>query len=183
MPTVSEASSLSTRTLTLTGLLAAVALALQASGLGFVPVPTPAGAITILHVPAIVAGILAGPWSGCAVGGVFGAYTLMNFAPPDPRVHLLPRLLVGPLAWLVFRAALPLAPALRSALAAASATLFHTAGVTGLAVGLGWFPAAAMLPVAALHGPLEAGAAVLLTVPIVRALSGRNSAPIGGRRP
>lgn len=238
---------MSTRKLTLTGLLAAVALALQATGVGFLPVPTPGGAITILHIPAIVAGIVAGPWSGAVVGGIFGAYTFMHYAPPDPLVHIVPRLLIGPMAWLVYRAALRLpeaTPMVRAgiaalclgvlptaaltwymamtwggllppgvagslaalatlavaalvfrqaaraaldprsyaaALAAAVATLFHTASVTALAVGLGWFPAAAMVPVAAIHGPLEAGAAVLLTVPIVRALSRRSPAVAMGR--
>lgn len=238
---------MSTRKLTLTGLLAAVALALQVSGVGFLPVPTPGGAITILHIPAIVAGIVAGPWSGAVVGGLFGLFTFTRFAPPDPVVHFLPRLLIGPVAWLVFRAALrlPAAASVRgaiaslclgvlptaaltwylavhagallpagvaeslaglatlvvstlvfrqaarseldprsyaAALAAACATLFHTVSVTSLVVGLGYFPAAAMVPVAAIHGPLEAGAAVLLTVPIVRALSRRQgaSAPVVG---
>ena len=170
---------MSTRTLTLTGLLAALSLALQTTGLGFLPVPTPGGAITILHVPALVAGLLAGPWSGALVGGFFGLHTFMHFPPPDPLVHVLPRLLIGPVAWWVHRAALRMPGSEflprdgAVALAAIGATLYHTAGVTGLAVRLGYFPAEVMVPVAVVHGPLEAGAAVLLTVPLVRTLSRR----------
>ncbi|MEZ4716446.1 MAG: ECF transporter S component [Caldilineaceae bacterium] len=42
------------------------------------PVPNPSGNATIMHVPAIIAGIIAGPISGLIVGGIFGLYSFLS---------------------------------------------------------------------------------------------------------
>ncbi|MCB0162312.1 MAG: ECF transporter S component, partial [Caldilineaceae bacterium] len=55
--------TLSVRSIVITGILAAVAILLGATRLGFIPVPNPSGNATIMHVPAIIAGIIAGPIS------------------------------------------------------------------------------------------------------------------------
>lgn len=164
---------LSTRQITLTGLLAALAMALGATGLGYIPVPTPGQALTIMQIPAIVAGLVAGPVSGAVVGGLFGAFSLMRgYAPPDPLVQLVPRALIGVVAWAVYVRLLGLRPGRwrRAATAAAAvASLFHTTAVLGLVVLLGYFPPQAALVTWVVHGPLEAVVAVALTVPAVSA--------------
>ncbi len=52
---------LSTRSIVIAGMLGAIAIFLGASGVGIFPVPTPAGKATILHVPAILGGVIEGP--------------------------------------------------------------------------------------------------------------------------
>lgn len=52
---------LTTRQLAISGMLGAIAIILGATRLGFIPVPTRAGNVTIMHIPAILGGILEGP--------------------------------------------------------------------------------------------------------------------------
>ena len=164
---------LSTRQITLTGLLAALSMALGATGLGYIPVPTPGQALTVMQIPAIVAGLVAGPISGALVGGLFGAFSLLRgYAPPDPVVQLVPRVLIGVVAWAVYVRFLVARPGHWRAAATAAAglaSLVHTTTVLGLVVLRGYFPLQAGLVTWAIHGPLEAAAAIALTVPVVAA--------------
>jgi len=164
---------LSLRQLTLTGLLAALAMALGATGLGFIPVPTPGQALTLMPIPVILAGLIAGPVSGALVGGLFGCFCLLRgFAPPDPLVQVLPRLLVGVVAWGIYVRVLVWRPtAWRAAAATATilASLFHSTMVLGLVAWMGYFPTQAAWLTWVLHGPLEAGIAVIVTVPALTA--------------
>src|SRR5256885_13300742 len=48
------------RTVVVSGVLAAIQLALGFTGIGFIPLPTSVNA-TILHIPAILAGVMEGP--------------------------------------------------------------------------------------------------------------------------
>ena len=94
------------RRIVITGILAAVAILLGATRLGFLPVPNPSGNATIMHVPAIIAGIIAGPISGLIVGGIFGLYSFLNSVVPffkDPLVSILPRLFIGVTAYYTYR--------------------------------------------------------------------------------
>ena len=89
---------LSTRSIALAGVLAAVTMVLGWTGIGFIPVPTPAARATILHIPAILAGILEGPVAGLLVGGIFGIFSFALAVIPmfkDPLVAIVPRLLIG----------------------------------------------------------------------------------------
>lgn len=103
-------STFTVRRIVITGMLAAIAILLGVTGLGFIPVPTPIGAATILHIPAIIAGILEGPIAGLIVGGIFGVYSLLQATGPadvpfrDPIVSILPRLLVGVTPYFAYRA-------------------------------------------------------------------------------
>jgi uncharacterized membrane protein len=162
---------LSLRQLTLTGLLAALAMALGATGLGFIPVPTPGQALTLMPIPVILAGLIAGPVSAALVGGIFGCFCLLRgFAPPDPLVQVLPRLLVGVVAWGIYVRFLAWRPtAWRAAAATATvlASLFHSTLVLG--PWMGYFPTQAALLTWILHGPLEAGIAAIVTIPALTA--------------
>jgi uncharacterized membrane protein len=86
------------------GLLLAVTLLLAFTPVGFIPVPTPAGSATIAHIPAIIGGVLEGPWVGAIVGLGFGLGSFFSPAVPikDPLVIILPRLFIGIAAALAF---------------------------------------------------------------------------------
>lgn len=100
----------------LAGILGALIAALGFTPLGMVPVPTPAGSATILHIPVILAALLEGPVFGALVGFLFGGVSFWRavVAPSnpvaqvmftDPITAFLPRILIGVVAFYVFRIA------------------------------------------------------------------------------
>lgn len=95
------------RDITVTGVLGAVAILLGLiPGLGFIPAPTPAANATTMHIPAIIAGILEGPLVGALVGGIFGLFSFTRATTPifaNPIIAFLPRILIGVVAYFVFR--------------------------------------------------------------------------------
>jgi uncharacterized membrane protein len=101
------------RKIAIAGAMGAIAIFLGASHLGFIPWVTGV-ALTIMHVPVIIAAVLEGPVVGLIVGALFGIFSLIQAAvaptgPVDvafinPLVSVLPRLLIGPAAWLAYRA-------------------------------------------------------------------------------
>ena len=106
----------SVRTMVTTALLGALIVVLGLTPLGFIPVPTPAGSATTVHIPVILAAIVAGPAGGAAAGFLFGAFSfwqaLTSAANPlarimfsDPLVAFLPRILIGLVAYGAYRAA------------------------------------------------------------------------------
>ena len=87
------------------GIIGGIALFLGFTRLGFIPVPIPLiGNATIMHIPAIVGGALEGPMS------VFWQVRSSGYSPfcrrttrsSKPIVAILPRLLIGVVAWAVF---------------------------------------------------------------------------------
>lgn len=124
------------RTIVVAGVLASIQIVLGLTGLGFIPTPTGVNA-TILHIPAILAGVVAGGVAGAATGGIFGIFSFLRATTPlfqNPVIALGPRLLIGLVAFLVYRAVKPVNEVLALALAGALGTLTNTAGVLGLAV-------------------------------------------------
>ena len=97
---------LSTREIVIAGVIGGVALFLGATRLGFIPVPIPfIGNATIMHIPAIVGGALEGPVVGALAGLIFGIFSFLYADVPifkDPIVAILPRILIGVVAWAVF---------------------------------------------------------------------------------
>lgn len=101
----SKGSFLSTRGIVVAGILGAIAIFLGATQLGFIPVPTAAGHATIMHVPAILGGVLEGPIVGGIIGLIFGIFSFFDATVPyfkDPLVAILPRILIGIVAYLVY---------------------------------------------------------------------------------
>ena len=97
--------SLTVRDIVIAGVLGAVAILLGVTRLGYIPVPTAAGNATIMHIPAIIGGIMQGPVVGIIVGAIFGISSFLNATVPlfkDPLVAILPRLFIGVAAWLVY---------------------------------------------------------------------------------
>ena len=134
---------LSTRQITMAGLLSALTVVLGITGMGLVPVPTPAVFATIMHIPVILGGILEGPLVGGLIGLLFGLFTLT--AVPDPRIVIPARLLIGLVSYFAYGAVLSLMsdrgrqnPRSRFALAGAAAgvmgTVTNTVGTLSLAV-------------------------------------------------
>src|SRR5215213_9078791 len=97
--------SLNVRQIVIAGILGGIAIFLGYTRLGFIPVPNLAGNATIMHVPAILGSALEGPVVGVIVGGIFGIYSWLYAEIPlfkDPIVAIVPRLLIGIVAWLTF---------------------------------------------------------------------------------
>jgi uncharacterized membrane protein len=101
-----------TRKIVVTGILGALSIFLALTPLGFWswgPVSA-----TILHVPVIIGAVIEGPVVGVIVGLIFGVFSMLRAAiapngPLDPAftnplISVLPRLFIGPIAWLVWSA-------------------------------------------------------------------------------
>ena len=102
----------STRKIVISGVMGAISIILGATHWGFIPWFTGV-ALTLMHVPVIIGAVLEGPVVGLVIGLIFGAFSLLQAAiaptgPTDvwftnPLVSIVPRLFIGPMAWLVYR--------------------------------------------------------------------------------
>jgi uncharacterized membrane protein len=182
--------SLGVRKIAAAGVLSAIIIVLGITRLGFIP--SPLGAITIMHVPVILGAILEGPIVGLITGFLFGLFSLIQAAiaataPLDaafvnPLISIVPRLFIGPLAWLLYalisgsiRSGTPEAkphPVRETAgviAAAIGGTLINTALVLSALGVLKLLPWEIIAVVAATNAPLEAGAAAVITLAVVLA--------------
>jgi uncharacterized membrane protein len=128
---------LRTRSIARSGVLSAITILLGWTHVGFIPVPTPAGAATVLHVPAILAGVLEGPVAGFLVGLMFGLFSFLQASIPmfkDPIVAILPRLIIGVTAAYAYRI---LGKAARAWVLASGLVGAGIVGVFGWQVGVG----------------------------------------------
>ncbi len=169
-----SATTVSTRTIVVSGLLAAIQILLGLTGLGFIPLPTGVNA-TILHIPAIIAGVLEGPIAGVAVGLIFGLFSFLRATNPafaDPLVAILPRLFIGLVAWLVFFALRRTNVAVAAAVAGALGTLTNTVLVLTMAVTRGYFTPEFAWTVALTNSPGELIVAAIITGAVVAAVAG-----------
>ncbi len=183
------------RKLVVAGMLSGICLLLSFTPLGYIPIGPLM--LTILHLPVILGALVEGPVVGLVVGLVFGlssvyrAWTTptpVSFVFLDPLVSVLPRLLIGPLAYLAFRGFGKLAKGKRlawlpAAGAAVTGSLVNTVGVLGAiyflhgaqyveAMGSLASMAAALIWGAALtNGLPEAAAAAIIVAPAERAIS------------
>lgn len=166
-----------TRKIVITGVLGAIAVLLGLTRLGFIPWVTGAS-LTIMHVPVIIGAVLEGPLVGLGIGLIFGIFSLIQAAvaptgPADvwftnPLLSVLPRLFIGPVAWLVWRTLSRwTVPAL--ILAGIAGSLTNTILVLGMIGVLGFLPFAALVPIAVANGLPEAGVSALITLVVVAA--------------
>ncbi|MDR0556960.1 MAG: ECF transporter S component [Treponema sp.] len=104
--------AITVKSMAVTGVLSAVVIVLGVTGLGFIVFPFGV-AITILQTPVIIGAIMEGPVCGFFIGLLFGVFSiiqsaLMGATPMDmafvtyPYIAILPRILIGPAAWLVY---------------------------------------------------------------------------------
>jgi uncharacterized membrane protein len=178
------ASGLGTRQVVVAGVVGGVALFLGATRLGLIPVPIPLiGNATIMHIPAIVGGVLEGPVVGILAGLIFGIFSFLYAESPvfaNPLVAILPRLLIGVVAWAVFVGLRRFSVDLASVAAGLLGSLANTVGVLTLAVLFGLLPLS-IVPVILPQALAEAVLAAVVTVVVVRGVmlfrSGRTTAP------
>lgn len=181
------------RRIVVSGALGAVSVVLAVTPLGYLPW-FGGVSLTVMHIPAIVAAVLEGPWAGVSVGLIFGVTSMVKAAvapigPLDPLftnplVSVLPRLAIGLAAWAVFAAFRGRFRPAAAALAGAVGSFVNTAlvltmlGLTAAAQISGVFGVeAGALPavlagIAVSNGLLEAAAAAVFTAAIVSAWKG-----------
>ena len=177
-------SGLGTRQIVVAGVVGGVALFLGATRLGLIPVPIPLiGNATIMHIPAIVGGVLEGPVVGMLAGLIFGIFSFLYADSPvfaNPIVAIAPRLLIGVVAWAVFVGLRRLSVDLASIVAGLLGSLANTVGVLSLAVLFGLLPVS-VIPAVAPQAIAEAILAAVVTLVVVRGVmlfrSGRTTAP------
>ena len=166
------------RKIAVAGVMSAIAIFLGATRLGFIPWFTGA-ALTIMAAPVIIGAVLEGPVVGLVIGFLFGAFSLIQAAvapggPTDaiftnPLISVLPRLFIGPVAWLIYRALEKVNTPLALVLAGLGGSLTNTVLVLGMLVAfgyLGWLPAAG---IAGINGGPEAAANAVLALAVVAA--------------
>lgn len=188
-------AALPVRKIAIAGVLSAVAVVLGVTHLGFIPWFSGAS-VTIMHVPVIVGSLLEGPVVGAAIGLIFGLYSLFQAAvaptgPIDvafvnPLVSVLPRLCIGPAAWLLYRALRgggPEVSASREGLAIAAAGVVGSVVNTVLVLSglglLGFIPWPVAGTVAVANGLPEAAVAALVVFVVLTAW---RRIPSGGGR-
>jgi uncharacterized membrane protein len=167
-----------TRKIAVAGLLGAVSVLLGATHWGFIPWISGA-ALTIMHVPVIIGAVLEGPIVGLAIGFIFGLFSLIQGAvaptgPADawfttPLLSILPRLAIGPVAWLVYEALKKANEIVALAVAGVVGSLTNTGLVLGVIGLLGLVPWPAIPPIVLANGLPEAVASAVITVAVVAA--------------
>lgn len=179
----------SLRQIAVVGLLSALTVVLSVTGLGFIPIP-PINA-TILHIPTLIGALVEGPKVGMVIGFVFGAYSMlqnimapniMSFAFLNPLVAVVPRMLIGPAAYVIYKYMPVKRAAIKVAISLFLGTMIHTILVMGMIYLIYAEPYAAaqgipvsnvlniIIGVALFHGPLEGLAATAIGTPVVMAL-------------
>lgn len=128
------------RKMVVTAMLSGICLFLGLTGLGFVPLPL--FKLTILHLPVIIGAIVEGPVVGASIGFIFGLFSIyQNITAPtpmspffyNPLVSILPRLLIGIIAYYIYKLIKSKIKNAKVAIsiAAISGSLINTIGVLG----------------------------------------------------
>ena len=176
-----------TRQIVVAGIIGGIALFLGFTRLGLIPVPIPLiGNATIMHIPAIVGGVLEGPIVGLLAGAIFGVFSFLQADNPvflNPVIAIVPRLFIGVVAWAAFVALKRWSVDLAAVVAGLLGSFANTVGVLGLAVLFGLLPVA-VIPAVMPQAIAEAVLAAVVTLVIVRGVmlfrSGRTTAPETG---
>ncbi len=162
--------TVSVRQIVIAGVLSAIAILLGWTRLGFIPVPTAAGNATIMHVPAIVGGVMEGWLVGGIVGTLFGLFSFLQATVPmfkDPLVAILPRVFIGITASLAYASLKRVNEYLALVVAAVVGTLTNTILVLTMAVVRGYMAPGVAVGVGITHGIPEIIVAAIITVAVV----------------
>lgn len=166
-----------TRKIVITGIMGAIAVFLGITRWGFIPW-FGGVSLTIMHVPVIIGAVLEGPIVGAIIGLIFGVFSLIQAAvapngPGDviftnPLISVLPRLFIGPLAWVVWNLLKRWAP-LGLILSGLAGSLTNTILVLGAIGLLGILPWPAIWGLVIGNGLLEAALSAILVLLVVAA--------------
>ena len=166
-----------TRTIVIAGVLSAISILLGLTRWGFIPW-FGGISLTIMHVPVIIGAVLEGPIVGVLIGLIFGVFSLIQAAvapngPSDvwftnPLLSVLPRLFIGPVAWLVWRA-LRRWPVIGLLAAGIAGSLTNTVLVLGMIGLLGLLPWVALGAIGVANGLPEIGISALIVLAVVAA--------------
>ncbi len=164
-----------TRKIVITGVLSAVSIFLGITRWGFIPWFSGAS-LTIMHVPVIIGAIIEGPIVGLVIGALFGLFSLLQavIAPTgpadvwftNPLLSILPRLLIGPVTWLIYRT-LKQWPIPAMVAAGVGGSLTNTVLVLLMIGLLDYLPWAALPPIVLINGLPEAVASAVLVLGVV----------------
>ncbi|MGE5704662.1 MAG: ECF transporter S component [Clostridia bacterium] len=178
---------LTVRKIVIAGVLGAIAILLGVTRLGYIPVPTAAGNATIMHIPAVIGGIMEGPIVGLLIGLIFGVSSFFNATVPlfkDPMVAILPRLFIGVVAFLVYAGLRNVNQYVAIGVAGFLGSMTNTILVLTMAVVRDYMPAEVAISVAIANGLPEAVVGVIVTLAVVAAWmkigSGRKRSKISG---
>jgi len=164
-----------TRKIVVAGIMAAISCFLGLTHWGFIPW-FGGVSLRIMQVPVIIGAVLEGPLVGAIIGLIFGVFSMLQAAiapngPTDvwftnPLLSVLPRLAIGPLAWLVWQGLKrwPVIGLIVSGIAGSLTNTFLVLGMIGL---LGLLPWAVLLPIVAANGLPEAGISALLVLAVI----------------
>lgn len=166
-----------TRKIVIAGIMGAVAVFLGLTRWGFIPW-FGGISLTIMHVPVIIGAVLEGPLVGAAIGLIFGLFSMIQAAvapnfPTDawftnPLLSVMPRLFIGPLAWLAWRA-LARWPVPGLIAAGIVGSLTNTVLVLTMIGVFELLPWQALGGIAVVNGLPEAGVSALIVVLVVAA--------------
>lgn len=106
----SPRKTVNVRRMTIIGVLSSISIMLSMTPLGLIPIgPTKA---TIMHIPVVIGAIVEGPIVGMSIGLIFGISSMINaitmptitsFAFINPIISVLPRILIGIVAYYVYQ--------------------------------------------------------------------------------
>jgi uncharacterized membrane protein len=164
-----EEKGFSVRKIVISGVLAAIAILLGVTRLGYIPVPNLSGNATIMHVPAIIGGVMEGWLVGGLVGTIFGLFSFLQATTPlfkDPLVAVFPRIFIGVTAYFTYAALKKGNEYVALIVAAVVGTLTNTVLVLGMAVIRGYLPMAAIPPIIP-QAIAEVIIAAIITVAVV----------------
>lgn len=179
---------LTVRKIVIAGVLGAVAILLGVTRLGFIPVPTAAGNATIMHIPAVIGGIMEGWGVGLIIGLIFGVSSFLNATVPlfkDPLVAILPRLFIGVAAYFTYVGLKHVNQYFAIGLAGFVGAITNTVLVLTMAVVRGYMAPGVAATVAVTNGLPEAIVSVIVTLAVVAAwkrlgTSGKQKSKISG---
>lgn len=137
-------NSLSTnKKIALTGAFSALIIVLGITRLGMISI-SPTISLTIMHIPVLLAAMIAGLGGGITTGAVFGIFSLILAATSptgaldplfvNPLCSVLPRILLGVVVWalfVLFTKIIPLPKSIAAFITAFVSTLVHTCLVIG----------------------------------------------------
>lgn len=158
------------RKMVIAAMLSAIVAVLTFTPIGMIPLPPPLPSATTVHVPVLLAALVEGPVVGLVVGLVFGLCSLLRAWESaavgltlffrDPRVSVLPRLLVPLVAygiWALWRKCVKpgrVTDKAGAVIASVLGTLTNTVGCLGMVV---WLYGADLTEL--IHGMIASGSA------------------------